>query len=186
MLHPVHEAVDGGEWASDKLWTQTSPPFWPSRWTAVMPELPGSVTPFCCRGRKDGCHSPFVPWIANAFFYFYEWRDTLNLVLEFFWQGEQWDRCSGTDNNVISKPHFSGQLIWKGNKISQPQADFFWKIMHIYETPTLNDVISITGNVKLGKGGVFPPLVFTLRRGLQSDLNHHTFPISRILYNHLD
>ena len=53
ILHPVL-----GQWreerASDKLWTQTSPPFWPSavRWTSVMPELPGQGTLFVTEGKK--------------------------------------------------------------------------------------------------------------------------------------
>ena len=50
--------------------------------------------------------------------------------------------------------------------------------MNIYETPTLNDLISITGHYKLGKRGPFFPLsVSTLWSRVQSDLNLHTFPI---------
>lgn len=124
-----------------------------------------SCDPFLLPSGKRWLSQSICPLDSQCIFTFFEWRDTLNLVLEFFWQRQQWDRCSGTANNVISKPYFSGQLVWKGNKISQPQADFFGKIMHIYETSTLNDVLSITGNVKLGKGGVFFPSQFSLWEG---------------------
>lgn len=57
--------------------------------------------------------------------------------------------------------------------------------MNIYETPTLNDLISITGHYKLGKRGPFSPSVSTLRSKVQSDLNLHTFPILEPFLNPL-
>lgn len=89
ISHPVL-----GQWreerTSDKLWTQTSPPFWPSaaRWTSVMPELPGQGTLFVTEGEKMAVTvylsrgEPMYSLPAT----FFEWRDTLNLVVRAVWQ----------------------------------------------------------------------------------------------------
>lgn len=69
----------------------------------------------------------------------------------YLWHQLLSDRCSETANNVvISKPYFSGQLVWKQDELTL-QAHF-WKKDYAYLWKPFNDVRTITGCFILAEG----------------------------------